>query len=77
MKLKPNLSFILPECILIVCLILDLISKERDTFTLYFISLLGLLISMAYYYSNGMINLLLIFQAIFKLTVLIEFFNYL
>jgi NADH:ubiquinone oxidoreductase subunit 2 (subunit N) len=54
MKLELDLSFlygstILPECILIVCLIiilmLDLISKERDTSSLYFISLMGLLIS--------------------------------
>jgi NADH:ubiquinone oxidoreductase subunit 2 (subunit N) len=54
MKLKLDLSFlygstILPECILIVCLIiilmLDLISKERDTSSLSFISLMGLLIS--------------------------------
>ncbi|CAK9855373.1 unnamed protein product [Sphagnum jensenii] len=54
MKLELDLSFlygstILPECILIVCLIiiliLDLISEERDTSSLYFISLMGLLIS--------------------------------
>jgi len=54
MKLELHLSFlygstILPECILIVCLIiilmLDLISKERDASLLYFISLMGLLIS--------------------------------
>ncbi|KAH9530519.1 hypothetical protein CY35_20G007900, partial [Sphagnum magellanicum] len=42
-------STILPKCILIVCLIiiliLDLISEERDTSSLYFISLMGLLIS--------------------------------
>jgi len=45
MKLELDLSFlygntILPECILIVCLIiiliLDLISEERDTSLLYF-----------------------------------------
>ncbi len=54
MKLELDLSFlygslILPECIFIVCLIiilmLDLISKERDTSSLYFIFLMGLLIS--------------------------------
>ncbi len=54
MKLEFDLSFlygstILSKCILIVCLIiiliLDLISKERDTFSLYFIFLMGLLIS--------------------------------
>jgi len=47
MKLELDLSFlygstIVPECILIVyliiILILDLISKERDTSSLYFIS---------------------------------------
>jgi hypothetical protein len=47
MKLELDLSFlygstILPECILIIyliiILILDLISKERDTSLLYFIS---------------------------------------
>ncbi|CAM6044218.1 unnamed protein product, partial [Sphagnum compactum] len=51
MKLELNLSFlygstILPECILIVCLIiilmLDLITEERDTSSLYFISLMAL-----------------------------------
>jgi NADH:ubiquinone oxidoreductase subunit 2 (subunit N) len=54
MKLEFNLFFlywstVLPKCIFIVCLIiiliLDLISKERDTFSLYFISLMGLLIN--------------------------------
>ncbi len=54
MKLELDLSFlygstILPECTLIVCLIiiliLDLILEEKDTFSLYFISLMGLLIS--------------------------------
>jgi NAD(P)H-quinone oxidoreductase subunit 2 len=54
MKLELDLSFlygstILPECILIVCLIiiliLDLISEERDTFSLYFFFVIGLLIS--------------------------------
>ncbi len=83
MKLELDLSFlygstILPKCILIVCLIiiliLDLISVERDTFSLYFISLAGLLISMAYYYSNGTRSLLLVFRIIFKLIVLIFFF---
>jgi len=83
MKLELDLSFlygstILPKCILIVCLIiiliLDLISDERDTFSLYFISLAGLLISMAYYYSNGTRSLLLVFRIIFKLIVLIIFF---
>jgi hypothetical protein len=50
---------------------------KRDTFLLYFISLVGLLISMAYYYSNGTRNLLLVFQVIFKLIALIKFFDYL
>jgi hypothetical protein len=42
-------STILPECILIVCLIiiliLDLILKEKDIFSVYFIFLMGSLIS--------------------------------
>ncbi|CAK9250833.1 unnamed protein product [Sphagnum jensenii] len=55
MKLELDLSFlygstILPECILIVCLIiiliLDLISEERDTSSLYFISLMGAFIGL-------------------------------